>query len=258
MNLIITVTYLILLGLIILLIILLIKRNDHGEAIEINSAILSPAEIEKHAVEVARGHISVKSARNSNWLASRVLRHYRQIFDIYKKINDDIAQGFPVPPAAEWLLDNFYIIEEQAKDIHQNLKKLNHSRLPVLKKGYIKGYPRIFAIAFELVTHTDGNIDEKAIVDFIKSYQTQTLLSVAELWTLPIMLRVALIWNIRNICDGLIESQKQRHEADELIDEIYDDNNIGDEKAGFIQTEIKRYQNISSCLCSAPAPEAEK
>lgn len=223
MNLIVTVTYLILIGLIALLAILLLRRNGSKEDMHINSAILSPAEVEKHAVAVARSHVTKKGAKHSDWLASRVSKDYRYIYDTYKRMNHDISQGFPVPPAVEWLLDNFYIIEEQAKDIYRNLLRQNCCRLPVLKSGYLKGYPRIYAIASELVTHTDGNIDEKTLVNFVKSYQTQSLLSVAELWALPVMLRAALIRNIRYICEAVNESQNQRHKADELVNVINSD-----------------------------------
>lgn len=203
-----------------LLFFLVLKKSRRNDEIEINSAILGHAEVEKHAVEVARSHAVKKNSACSRQLLTQVHRNFNYILKTYKNLNDDIERGVAVSPAVEWLLDNFYIIEEQAKDIHQILSRKCSHMVPVLKSGYLAGYPRVYAIALELVTHTDGNIDEKVVINFIRSYQTQVLLSVAELWVLPVMLRIALIWNIKNICKSLNESQRQRHEADLLADII--------------------------------------
>lgn len=120
-------------------------------------------------------------------------------------------------PAAEWLLDNFYIIEEQVKLIRRNLSRGQYSRLPVLKKGYLKGYPRVYAIALEMVAHSDGSIDERTITSFIQAYQTETLLSMGELWAVPLMLRIALVESIRNICEKIRSSRFEWKRAEETI-----------------------------------------
>ena len=83
-------------------------------------------------------------------------KNYSTILDVFKTLNDDVQKGFPVPSAAEWLLDNLYVIEDEVKDIRQSLPDKHLNNLPVLKSGYLKGYPRIFAIALEIVSHSDG------------------------------------------------------------------------------------------------------
>lgn len=220
MNLIIiAVTYVVLAGLVILLT-ALIRAGRKSEYVEINDTILGPEDLEKHAVELARNHVVDRGRRNSRWLIPRLNDNFSFISETYKALNDDIRNMFATDPAAEWLLDNFYIIEEQYRDIKKNLSKGYYSQLPVLKTGYLSGYPRVYAVALEVVAHTDGRIDEKVLTNFIRAYQSQTLLSIGELWALAIMLRIALIENIRHICEKIIESQHQWHKAEEMAERL--------------------------------------
>ena len=147
----------------------------------------------KHAEETARNHPAGKPSRSLNWLIRRLNDNYGLIYGIYRDLNRDIRESFPTAPAAEWLLDNFYIIEEQVRLIKRNLSRGRYSRLPVLIKGYCSVYPRVYSIALEIVAHTNGSIDEKSITSFIQAYQSQSLLSMCELWAMPLMLRIALI-----------------------------------------------------------------
>lgn len=110
-----------------------------------------------------------------------------------------------------------YIIEEQVKEIRKSLSKSYYSGLPGIKNGLFKGYPRIYAIAFELVLHTDGKIDEKAIINFIKAYQTKALLSSSELWALSLMIRIALVEKIKKICEKIVETRSQREKAEKIL-----------------------------------------
>jgi cellobiose phosphorylase len=216
---IIVATYAVLGGLVILLLVLM-TFNRKKEFIEIKDTMLSPDELEKHAVDIARSHVVEKKRKSSQQLLPRMNENFSFISEVYKALNRDIKDTFATAPAAEWLLDNFYIIEEQVKDIRKNLSNRHSTELPVLKSGHLAGYPRVYAIALELVAHTDGRIDERTLTAFIEAYQSQALLSVGELWALAVMLRIALIENIRNICEKVLESQQQWHKADKTADEI--------------------------------------
>ena len=219
MGLFIAVTYVILSGVIIYLLLLLSKRET-DRCVEVRDTILAAEELERHAIEIARSHPVVRSAKSLHWLVRRLNSNYSFIIGIYKALNIDIRESFPTAPAAEWLLDNFYIIEEQVKLIRKNLSRGRHSKLPVLKEGYLKGYPRIYAIALEMVAHSNGSIDDKIITTFIHAYQSQTLLSIAELWAFPLMLRIALIESIRNVCEKIHTSRIEWHKAEEMAAHI--------------------------------------
>jgi len=212
-------TYVILIGLIIYLSVMLHSRSISCRT-EISHTALDAAELEKHAAEIARNHPVGRASRNLNWLIRRLNDNYSKITNVYKSLNIDVRESFPTAPSAEWLLDNFYIIEEQVKIIRRSLSKGRYSRLPVLKRGYLKGYPRVYAIALEIVAHAKGSIDEKSIVSFIQAYQSQSLLSMSELWAVPLMLRIALVESIRNTCETIEASRQDWYRAEELVSRI--------------------------------------
>ena len=219
MNLIILTTYAVLGGLVIFLsAALLARRRDRF--IEIRDTMLAPEELERHAVEIARSHPVGKSVKSLHWLVRRMNDNFDLITSVYRELNADVKVMFPTAPASEWLLDNFYIIEEQVKLIRKNLSRGQYSRLPVLTRGYLKGYPRVYAIALELIAHSDGRMDEKTLISFINAYQSQSLLSMGELWALALMLRIALVENIRYICENISNSRQDWHYAEKLVSEI--------------------------------------
>lgn len=181
-------------------------------------AILSPEEMEKHAREIARLHTFTKNTGTSDCLLSRMKDNFQAITAVYKMLNEDMKQKRPVPPAAEWLLDNFYVIEEQVKEINQSLIRERCLKLNILNSGFLKGYPRVYGLALELVSHLDGRMDEKLLIRFVEAYQSQSILSIAELWALPMMLKMALIENIKNICRSIGRSQVQWRKGEEMAE----------------------------------------
>lgn len=189
---------------------------------EFYDAILNAEELEKHALEIARKHIVGKGPRLRYSLETRMNRNFRFITAVYKDLNEYSNIRSSITPAAEWLLDNFYIVEEQVKEIRQNLSRKYYFQLPRLKSGVLKGYPRVYAIALELVSHTDGRFDDKQLVGFVRAYQTQSLLSSGELWAIPMMVRMALIEHIRHVCESINASQQQWHEAEKLAELLLD------------------------------------
>jgi len=196
------------------------ERKHHN--VWLNNAILASEDLNNHAAELARNHIVSKSAKSLKWLIHRVNDNYRFISEVYRELGRNILGVYPGAPAAEWLLDNFYIIEEQFKIIRKNLSRGRYSRLPVLKEGQLRGYPRVYAIALELVAHTDGKINEKIISEFINSYQVHSPLSMGELWALALMLRIALLENIANICEDMLNSQRGYQRAERIYELISD------------------------------------
>ncbi len=147
-------------------------------------------------------------------LLRRAHDNYGYIFSTYKKLqNEDIEYL----GADEWLLDNFYIVEQHYRGL-TNTK--NNQVLPVLASGRYEGLPRVYAIAAEIVSATDGKVDEGVIYDFICAYQSVTFLTDSELWALSGMLQLALIARIREICTGINRTHAQYREAAHVADEI--------------------------------------
>lgn len=154
-------------------------------------------------------------------------KSYHTILDGYEYIDREIRNKKEIVMAAEWLMDNLYLIEKEYKHIKNNMPEDYYNNLPILKSGFFKGYPRIYYIAYKMVIDADGKINEKTITAFIENYQKQNILTSGELWALPIMLRVALIQNIGNITSEMVSAQSEKHKADIMGDKIINAVNTG-------------------------------
>lgn len=186
--------------------------------IQIRGASLSEEVLEDHARTIAREHSASVNLSSSSWPLARMNDNYSVILSVCKSLNEDAAQKRTVPPAAEWLLDNFYIVEEQVKSIRRDLSKKEYNNLPVISKGPSKGHARILAIAMELVSHTDGQIEIGTLLKYLEAYQSHTVLLEREIGIMPIMIKLALIENVRMISEKIQEAKVQWNLADEIVE----------------------------------------
>src|SRR5207244_11847331 len=120
----------------------------------------------------------------------------------------------------EWLLDNFHLVTSEIRNIHQHLPGTYYRQLPTLASREQAGHPRIYAMAVELVRHSDSRIDRQQLAVFINSYQRVAPLTIGELWAWPSMLKLALIENLRRLAAATLESRRARLAADEYVSQI--------------------------------------
>ena len=125
-----------------------------------------------------------------------------------------------ITPAGEWLLDNYYLIEEQIRVVRQLLPKNFGKGLPLLGSPHF--CPRIYDIATEVVSHSDGLWDIKTLTRFLSTYQSVRPLTLGELWAFPGMLRLALIENLRRVSIEVANAQKERNLADFWVNKLLD------------------------------------
>ena len=200
---------------------LLRYRKPKNESFIENVPIIkiSKENFEKHAYDISQNYSQAKRSRNQKKLLGSLKTSYKDILDSYKYFKKSTSQSGETMPAAEWLLDNLYLIEKEYKDI---LHSMPHTckKLPVIDRGFMKNYPRVYHISVEIVSHSDGRIDEDTIETFINAYQKNTALTMAELWILPSMLRIAIIQNIGMICKSMVYAQKQKDKADRVFYKI--------------------------------------
>ena len=131
-----------------------------------------------------------------------------------------ITTGRRITPAGEWLLDNFYLIEEQIRTARRHLPKGYSRELPRLLVGHSEGLPRVYDIALETISHSDGRIDPQSLSRLVAAYQTVSVLKLGELWAIPIMLRLALIENLRRVGARMAADRLDRNKADSWADRI--------------------------------------
>ena len=144
----------------------------------------------------------------------------RVLHEAYRILADDVHRGEFLSPAAEWLLDNFHLIESEIRGAQHNLPRKYYRELPKLAPREMAGMARIYAMALELIRHTDGRLDRVQLVRFMAAYQTVAPLTIGELWAWPSMLKLALIENLRRLAEETLEGRASRLLADRYLDQI--------------------------------------
>ena len=193
---------------------------------------INKEKLESYATEISQYYSETKTVNSKRRIMRSLDASHKNIIKGYEYIDKETRVKREVVPAAEWLLDNIYLIEKEYKNIRYNMPEAYYKKLPVISKGMMKGFPRIYHIAVELVSHTDGAIDESTIEMFINAYQKNALLTSGELWALPIFLRIALIQNISKVTDKIVYSLKEKKKGDIVAEKIIaanENNNLENE-----------------------------
>ena len=165
------------------------------EELPLRAELFSALQMEQHGRVLASAH-KLSTGRGRDQLLARLADNENVIIDACNQLTEAIKDGRQVTPAAEWLLDNFYLIEEQIRTAKRHLPKNYSKELPRLlygSSGTPAGRPRVYDIALETISHGDGRVDPESLSSFVAAYQRVTPLKLGELWAIPIMLRLALI-----------------------------------------------------------------
>jgi cyclic beta-1,2-glucan synthetase len=196
-------------------------RKPSGDADEkpFQAEFFSVERLEQYAQTLAAEHKTV-TRKGRAQLLPRLEDNGRKLEGAYKLLVDSLRQGRTISPAAEWLVDNYHIIEEQLREIRQDLPKSYYHELPKLADGELEGYPRIYSVALALIAHTDSRLDTHTLQRFIAAYQTVAPLSIGELWAVAITLRLALVENLRRLAITIARARAHRDDADKLADKL--------------------------------------
>ncbi|HVV06561.1 MAG TPA: glucoamylase family protein, partial [Puia sp.] len=172
--------------------------RNYGEEEPLRSELYSLDQLVRHGAVLAAAH-KLLPRKCSDQLLKRLDDNEHILREVRTMLVESLTSERTVTPAAEWLLDNFYLIEEQILIARTHLPKGYSEGLPCLAGGNSAGLPRVYDIALEIISHSDGRVDEDSLNSFVAAYQTTTLLTLGELWAIPIMLRLAVIENLRRV-----------------------------------------------------------
>src|ERR1700686_4634599 len=186
----------------------------------IRGELLSAERLEQHAENLAASQVASQDIGEGRPLIPRVLENGRILLEYYRATASAIQQGGTITPAAEWLVDNFYIVEEQLREIRDDLPPGFYRKLPKLASGHLEGYPRVFGVAWAFVAHTDSRFEPELLRRFVNAYQRLQPLTSGELWAVAITLRVVLVENLRRMAEIMGRSRRAREEADLLADSL--------------------------------------
>ncbi len=186
----------------------------------IRSELFSTERLEQHAESLAAAQAATTVSGPGRPFIPRVLENGRVLLEYYRAIARAIQKEQLITPAAEWLVDNFYIVEEQLREIRDDLPAGYYLELPKLKSGHLEGYPRVFGVAWAFVAHTDSRFDPEVLRRFVVAYQRVQPLTIGELWAVAITLRATLVENLRRIAEQLGDSRTAREQADAVADSL--------------------------------------
>jgi cellobiose phosphorylase len=178
----------------------------------LQSELFSAEQMAAHGRELAASHLLGPAGARDRLLA-RLDDNLRVLLATCSLLTAALKDRQRIAPAGEWLLDNFYLIEEQIRTAKQHLPRTYSRELPRLATGPSQGLPRVYDLALAVISHGDGRVDVDTLSRFIAAYQSVSVLALGELWAIPIMLRLALIENLRRVGARITSSRLQLNAA---------------------------------------------
>ena len=185
-----------------------------GGPIELVPQPLPATEIQLQAATLASEHETGPAAAGDHALLDRLEAAGNSIHTIVEGLQDAVQLEQTVGGASEWLLDNEYLVESHALEIRTNLPDRFYRLLPTLASGPDRGHPRVYGLARELAAHTQMRLERQSLLEFLDGYQDVQTLTIAELWALPLMLRLVLIERIHGLAVQAMAELRQSELAD--------------------------------------------
>src|SRR5213593_4292520 len=176
--------------------------------------------LEQHAESLAAAQVVMRQSPRGRRLLQHVEHNGRVLRESYRVIANAIREERAITPAAEWLVDNFHVVDEQLREIRDDLPPGFYRKLPKLLEGPLAGYPRVYGIAWAFVAHTDSRLDPESLRRFVRAYQRVQPLTIGELWAVAITLRIVLVENLRRLAETIVRGRVSRQAADALADEL--------------------------------------
>jgi cyclic beta-1,2-glucan synthetase len=186
----------------------------------IRAELFGVERFEQHAESLAAAQPVVGGSVRGRPLLPRVQDNGRVLRETYRAVAKAIREERSIVPAAEWLVDNFHIVDEQLREIRDDLPAGFYRELPKLVGGPFAGYPRVYGIAWAFVAHTDSRFDPDLLRRFVHAYQRVQPLTIGELWAVAITLRVVLVENLRRLAESIVRGRAAREDADALADDL--------------------------------------
>ncbi len=176
--------------------------------------LLSIERLEERAKSLAARFTVAPKSRRAKSLFPRLSDNAKMLRTAYATLAGDVHRGDDITPSAEWLLDHFNLVAGEIRAVRLNLPQAYYRELPRLAQRQWAGHARVYAMALELIRHSDSRLDRSQLVRFMNSYQSVAPLTIGELWAWPSILRLALIENLRRLAEEVLAARESRIAAD--------------------------------------------
>src|SRR5215510_731060 len=182
--------------------------------------IFSIERLEQHARSLAAAQKISRQPGFRRSLGARLRSNEKALLAAYRSIARAVDEGRAITPAAEWVLDNYHVVEEQIREIREDLPTGFYKQLPKLAEGPFAGFPRVFGIAWAYIAHTDSRFEPESLRRFVRAYQEVSPLTIGELWAVAITLRVVAVENLRRVAQRIVISRGARESAGVIADRL--------------------------------------
>jgi cyclic beta-1,2-glucan synthetase len=180
----------------------------------ITAEIFGVERSKQHARSLAESQVVSETPPRIYSIIDRLGDNAKALLEAYNQICSAIADGKSVTPAAEWLIDNYHLVEEHVRQTRADLPEGFYKQLPKLATGPLAGHPRIFGLVWAYVAHNDSRFEPSTLTEFVNEYQQVQPLTIGELWAVAISLRLILIENLRRVSQRIMQARSDRELAD--------------------------------------------
>ena len=219
--------------------------KEKNRYLTIKGVTLDKEQLQTYMEKMAANYEITRMSSKGTYPIYRLNENFKFIQKTYAILNEHIKKKISIYPAGEWLLDNFYIIEETIKNINNELTEKKYKNFPSIANGMYKGFARIYVLATEIASYTDNKIDEETLILSLSAYEKKKTISMEEMWSLPIFLNIAIIENIRTICEKIYLSQIQKYKVEEIVERLIEKKDSSKQKFKKIRESTKIYKNSS-------------
>ena len=186
----------------------------------VEGALLNKQELYSYLEKLAASHTICQKSSKNTYPIPRMMDNFNAIKEVYNILNENVKNKVQIHPAGEWLLDNFYAIEEVVKSIEKEMTLKKYKKFVGLSKGKYQGFARIYVLASQIVNYTENKINREVLEESLKAYQTKKNLSMDEIWNIGIFMQIAIIENIRQIAENIYISQYEKIRVESIIERL--------------------------------------
>ena len=188
--------------------------------LSLKGIVLDKQQLKNYLENLASDHTLQAKSSKETYPIPEMEANFSYITKTYELLNKHLRLGINIHQAGEWLLDNYYVIEETVKSVRKNLSLKKYTNVVGISSGKYKGYARIYVLAEEIVSFTDGTLNAKDLEEYITSYQNKKTLNMEEIWDINLFFKIALIERIKDICMKIYNSQIQKIKVESIIERL--------------------------------------
>lgn len=191
-----------------------------AKALNIKGVLLNKEQLKSYLESVASDHTLTRKSKKETYPIPRLIDNFEYITKTYNMLNQHLKLGINIHQAGEWLLDNYYAIEETFIEVRKSLPLKKYEKFIGISSGKYEGYARSYVVAAEIVAYTEGNFKASDLEEYLESYQKKKTLNMDEIWDINLFFKIALIEKIREICTKIYISQMQKVKVESIIERL--------------------------------------